>query len=109
MIYIARICGAEVFLNMTDEMSDKEIDELANELAILKVNTDFVGTPHYFKQMGDKYEIKVICPFCKEESNYKNFKIDPRVYTEPALCRNCAYRFRIYAPTQVINQHLDLT
>jgi len=108
MIYISKICGGEVVLNMTEEMSDQEINELRAEILRIKVNLKFVGIPHYFKIMKDKYEIKVNCPFCKEEITYKNFRIIPNRYSELMICRECNYRFRVSSPPELINKYLDV-
>lgn len=108
MTYISKICGGEVFLNMTKEMTDQEINELRDEILRLRVNPEMVGTPHYFRMMEDKYEIRVNCPFCKKEVTYKNFQIIPHIFSELIICRECNYRFRVFSPLETINKYLDV-
>jgi anaerobic magnesium-protoporphyrin IX monomethyl ester cyclase len=87
--------ATNLYLNMTDSMSDKDFAELKKE--VLESTGKYLkfSRPISIQHMGNRrYSIKVKCPFCKEFVEYKNGIIrNPRTYSLFLVCRNCKMRF----------------
>ncbi len=100
------------WFNMTDNMSDKEILDLKNEILKMKRKYYIYVKPIKIKKTGKNlYEIEVKCPFCNNIINYKNWLIEnPNYYTIFAICRHCPYRFYIVSPFKMfqINHFKEL-
>jgi len=84
--------------NMTDKMTDKEIEKLRKEMLKAAIKYTKIVVPLSIKNMRDnRYEVKVKCPFCKKKTTYKNFCIENKryFYEKLIVCRNCNMRFGI--------------
>ncbi|MBU1136289.1 MAG: B12-binding domain-containing radical SAM protein [Nanoarchaeota archaeon] len=90
------------WLNITDNMTDKEIKQLRTEVLDAMGNYCKYITPKSVKHRKNKrYDFKVDCPFCKEPLEYKNCEIYSRWdYGFFTLCRHCLKRFFIVSPIQ---------
>lgn len=85
------------WINMTDNMTDKEVLELKKDILEARRKYYFYAIPSKIKKMSEeKYEIRVKCPFCKEILNYKNCFIENRLRINMwTPCRECNMRFFI--------------
>ena len=90
----------DILLNMTDKMSDKEIQKLFDRLVFLRNKYTHHTSPYYVKHMqDDRYEIKFICPFCKSHMHYKNYHLQGKyIYNSFVPCRKCHMRFFVCSP-----------
>jgi len=96
------------FFNMT-QMSDEEFKEIT-EIVFINQNLGYIkySIPKEIKRNEkrlDRLDIKVDCPYCKNENNYKNFYSDRPLWRQKIMCRNCYYRFNILSP---IFQNIDI-
>ena len=87
-------------LNMTDKMTDEEVNELSNEIKKLEATYKRFATPIKVKNMkGKRYEVHVDCPFCNQRLIYKNYYLQGRLlYRAYIICRKCNMRFYISSP-----------
>ena len=83
--------------NMTDNMTDKEIKELRDEIERLKNRKDARISPiKITRTQGGFYSFDILCPFCKTKLKYNNCSIDNRFsYGFKLRCRNCHYLFHV--------------
>jgi len=83
--------------NMTDGMSDKELERLKNMVIVLNLKHRYFTKPISIKKTGENiYEIKVKCPFCKNVLVYKNLFMEKKrkwLYSMPLVCRECHLTF----------------
>ncbi len=90
--YIQNHMGLDTLLNMTEEMTNEEINKLNMELLeIYKRYFKFVS-PTSLRRMNKKnvYEFNFKCPFCKKITHYKNCLFDSRfLYGFHLICRQC--------------------
>ena len=98
------------FINMTDNMTDKEFLKLADAIANLMASNTNMAKLIYLKKIRKKiYEIKTKCPFCNEETVYKNYYLSKRhLYRDSLLCRHCNMRNFFVSPLFKIFIKLDL-
>lgn len=82
-------------INMTDNMTDEEFEELKKEVYSLSCNDENYKTPFKSKRVGNKvYDIYVKCPFCNKVNAYKNNFFKRRFYYRlHNHCRECGMRF----------------
>ncbi|MFH0767121.1 MAG: radical SAM protein [Bacillota bacterium] len=94
----------ELWLNMTDKMTDKEIAGLRKEILMLTSKYTKFVSPKRIKRMGkDVYSVKIECPFCRKNNEFKNCLIMNKLtYRFAALCRYCNLRFNIVSFLQKI-------
>ena len=92
------------WFNMTNDMTDKEILELKNEILIsISKYTAFTRPLKIRKMYNGNYEFKVKCPFCKEILIYKNCRIKNRfTYGFNLICRKCLLKFFVVSAIQSI-------
>jgi len=85
------------WLNMTDNMSDKEILNLKKEILEARRKYYPYTIPLNIKKMGDnKYEVDIKCPFCNKKINYKNCPIENKYYfCKLVACKNCYMRLHV--------------
>jgi len=85
------------FMNMTNEMSDKEFEELKKEVYELKIKSGNYVIPFKVEQeKKNRYSLYVKCPFCKKTSAHKNNYIQTRFFYRFHIhCRNCGMRFHL--------------
>ncbi|MAH03330.1 hypothetical protein CMI39_00920 [Candidatus Pacearchaeota archaeon] len=83
------------WLNMTDNMTDEEIEELKEEIINARRKYSFYILPLKIKKESkNKYNLLVKCPYCKENINYKNCLIENKFhYAMHVSCRKCHMRF----------------
>jgi len=88
------------FFNMTEKMSNKEIEKLKSDILAALVKYRRSIFPISIKKMeGNKYEVKIKCPYCKEIINYRNFYIKNKIFFGSFMtCRKCKMRFGISSP-----------
>lgn len=102
--FIKNRIGLGLWLNMTDSMSDREIKELRKE--ILDAQSRFVRflIPKSIKKTGANiYQLKVNCPFCKNENTYNNFFIENKSsFGIFVICKHCHMRFFMVSYLQKI-------
>ena len=92
----------EIVYNFTDKMTDEELMDLYEEIVKLRNSDKYCKSriPYYVKHMhDDRYEVRVNCPYCKNNITYKNFYLPNKTsYNYFICCRNCAMRFRLVGP-----------
>lgn len=93
--FIKNKAADDLWLNMTDKMSNNDIKELKNEILGLSSKYYKFTLPISIKNMdNNRYTIKVKCPFCNEIIEYKNGILKNRwLYSIFIVCRNCHMRF----------------
>jgi len=83
--------------NMTDKMSDKELEQLKNTIIVLNLKRRYFAKTISIKKIQENvYEFKVKCPFCKNVLVYKNLFIENKrkwLYGFPLVCRKCHLTF----------------
>ena len=89
-------------INMTDNMTDEEFNQLNTALLnLFRKHFNFI-TPLSLKQTKKNpptYEIKTKCPFCKKIFTYKNCFIENKItYGFHLICRNCHMRSVLVGP-----------
>jgi radical SAM superfamily enzyme YgiQ (UPF0313 family) len=100
------------WLNMTEEMTDDEINWLKKEITKTRIKYAHYEIPDTVEKISKKrYNLHKKCPFCGEEQVYKNCDINNILYyTKLRSCRNCNMRFflvsRLYKFT--INYYTQL-
>jgi radical SAM superfamily enzyme YgiQ (UPF0313 family) len=89
-------------INMTDDMSNEELKELEKIIRDLYAKHKTFITPQKIIKTGKNiYNIKVSCPFCKKELEYKNnFIVNKLSFGFITICRNCGSGFWITSPLQ---------
>ncbi|MCX6746789.1 MAG: radical SAM protein [Candidatus Pacearchaeota archaeon] len=102
--YIQNRMSPDARINMTKEMSDKEIHDLGDEILILfSKYAKFVRPISMKKTNSNIYAFKVKCPYCHEEIVYKNYFIpNPFMYGFHLVCRNCHMQFVLVGAIQRI-------
>lgn len=86
--------GVPKAYNMTDNMTDKEFNELKNNLLRTYIRYSKYVLPRIHKRKKGIYDFYVTCPYCKTKMEYKNLRISNRLYiVEYLACRNCYRRF----------------
>lgn len=89
-------------INMTDNMTDKELNGLKDEIRInfIKYRKN-VCLLSKLKSGENIYSVKVKCPYCQSIVEYNNFFIkNIKNYGFHMICRNCSYRFFIVDPVR---------
>ena len=89
------------WLNMTNEMTDKEVLGLKKEILSAKRKYSKYILPIKIKKENRKnrYALLIRCPFCHEINNYKNCHIPNRFhYIYQAFCKACCMTFYIVSP-----------
>ncbi len=83
------------WLNMTENMTDKEIFKLKkNILEARRKYCNYVIPSKINKINKNRYDMKVKCPFCNKMINYGNVLVYNRNhYSASVICRNCSMRF----------------
>jgi anaerobic magnesium-protoporphyrin IX monomethyl ester cyclase len=91
--------GKKIF-NMTEEMTNKQMHELANIVRYLRNKYLKKIVPLSVKKSDKKgYKIKINCPFCKENVTYDNYYLQSRhLYKGWTYCRKCNKRFMVVSP-----------
>ena len=88
--------------NMTDTMSDQEMNALRHEISHLEATYSKKVRPiNMRKTAGDTNSFVVRCPYCEKRIEYGN--VDILIFSEfkswfygiPVLCRNCYMKFKI--------------
>jgi radical SAM superfamily enzyme YgiQ (UPF0313 family) len=80
--------------NMTEDMTDSDIDDLKKEIIDSRKKYFKYTTPLKLKKDNkgkkNRYNITTKCPFCNEKIEYKNCPIDNKLYyTVQLFCRKC--------------------
>ncbi|MFC1741092.1 B12-binding domain-containing radical SAM protein [Nanoarchaeota archaeon] len=85
------------YLNMTDKMADKELDDLKKEVMIANSRyVRYVIPDRIKKEKKGTFRFMATCPFCDEKSVYKNCKFSNRVaFGFFMICRNCYKRYYV--------------
>ncbi len=85
------------YLNMTDNMTDKEISDLKNEIFEMKRKYCFYAIPSKIKKISkERYNVIAKCPFCKEIMDYKNCFFENKLRISMWVpCRKCNMKFFI--------------
>jgi radical SAM superfamily enzyme YgiQ (UPF0313 family) len=97
-------------LNMTENMNEKEFNELKNTIASLNANLTHTAEPIHIKKMANgRYEVLTKCPFCHEKTLYKNFYLTKRYLYRPYIfCRKCNMGYYLISPIISILRKLNL-
>jgi len=82
-------------INMTNTITDNELEKLKSDIFETKLRHYIYVCPLSLKKMKNgAYNIKVKCPHCSENIEYKNYEIRFSVFFDFAMyCRNCRKRF----------------
>ena len=87
---------------MTDNMSDKEILKLKND--ILNAQSKYLKyvVPKKMEKTGkDTYTVEACCPFCNNKIVYGNYLAKNKIsYGSFVVCRKCCMRFFIVSPIE---------
>ena len=100
--YITEQMSPDAIVNMTNGMSDEEINELNKErLDTFRKYFHFVIPTSLHQTKKNIYEFDFKCPFCKEIVHYKNCFIKNKfTYGFHLICRNCHMRSAVVSPMQ---------
>lgn len=88
---------AAKLINMTDNMTDKELSKLKVDIYAAEMKYQKYVEPLLAIQNSDKNEIHVECPYCNKVSMYRNYVLTMNK-TKGICCRNCRNRFHIISP-----------
>jgi len=101
LTYISQICGGEIYLNMTHNMTNEEYIDLVNKIKELRNSSYYYSKINEIERIKKNYKIKVSCPFCNKVITYENF--DP--FKSPCLiCRECFMRFYAISDIKEVNE-----
>jgi len=102
--FIKNKIAVGLWLNMTESMSDKEINQLRkNLLDYMAKYPKFVIPFEIKKNYPDNFYIKVKCPYCNQEIAYDNcFMTSKLNFGFIVLCRHCRRRFFVVSLLQKI-------
>ncbi len=108
--FIENEMNKEVVLNMTENMTDEEINQLYQEILNARVKYGRFVSPSFMKRIDENiYEVRVTCPFCKETNTYKNFFITNRIFfNDYMICRSCNMRFRVVSSIRKLSKRFNL-
>jgi len=83
--------------NMTNSMTEKEMEILRKQLLTLSAGGERYQIPSKIKKEGkDTYQVTVRCPYCKSIHTYKNCLIlNPLNYDFQLICKNCYMRYAV--------------
>ena len=100
--YMSKEIWNENFFNITESMTNQEINELMTEIITLRNSGYFANvfpTQIYKLPKEDRYKVEVKCPYCNSDNSYDNyyFKMDTW-YKDYMMCRECGMRYNICKP-----------
>jgi len=100
--FIKREISNDSCLNMTESMTNQEIEKLGKDVLELTSKHTKYTVPLSMKNSGvNVFEFKVKCPHCKQIIEYKNCLIWNKFsYGFWVICRNCHLRFFIVSSIQ---------
>ncbi|MAG79066.1 hypothetical protein CMI40_01675 [Candidatus Pacearchaeota archaeon] len=83
------------WINMTDNMTNKEIEKLKQDiLDARRKYASYILPLNIKKSNKNRYNLLVKCPYCNEKTNYKNCLIENKShYAMHVSCRKCHMRF----------------
>ena len=86
-----------IVLNMTDKMTDKQINQLRREiLKALSKYRYYIFPKSMQKTEKNIYNLIIKCPYCKKQINYKNIFIKSKYFFGfSILCRKCHKHFYV--------------
>jgi len=89
-----------LWLNMTDTMTDKEINDLKKEIWDATRRYRRFVVPKIKRNIhNNTYSAYVKCPYCKKEVEYNNIFINnPHFYNFFITCKECYMRFFMLSP-----------
>lgn len=95
--FIKNKIAPDLYLNMTDNMSDKEFKQLIVDVFdAISVYRRHVKPLSLKRTSKDTYTVEVECPYCEKEITYKNcYAANRLTYGFYMICRNCHRRFFI--------------
>jgi anaerobic magnesium-protoporphyrin IX monomethyl ester cyclase len=82
-------------VNFTDAMTDEEYQQMLLDFKSASAIYKYYVTPLVNIQTEDRHEVQVKCPYCKEISTYKNYRIPEGFVKIDICCRKCRSRFII--------------
>ena len=92
----------ENFFNMTNRMSNPEINWLHTEIMRLRMSgycKVVIPKNIKFTNKINRWNLEVECPFCKEVIEYKNYYFKVKTFHKDfMICRKCNMRFHIIKP-----------
>ena len=109
--YIKNEMNKNVIFNMTNSMTDREIETLFKSTQKLGLKYyKFIKPKSVIKKDG-RYEVTIKCPFCSEKITYKNYFLQNRlVYaTYGLVCRSCHMRFNVISPLLYLLKEMSIT
>lgn len=89
------IAGEKTF-NFTDNMSDEDYRRLTLEIYSARLKYRRYVVPSSLKKKGDRYNMKITCPYCKQSFTCHNILLKKEfllLYRFEFGCRLCARRF----------------
>jgi anaerobic magnesium-protoporphyrin IX monomethyl ester cyclase len=87
--------GKKIY-NMTEEMTNKEMHDLANKVRYLRNLVKRVVPISVKKSDKKGYKVSLKCPYCKDICNYDNYYLQSRsLYKGWSYCRHCNMRFLV--------------
>jgi len=109
--YIKNHMNKNVVYNMTNSMTDKEINTLFKKMQKLGLKYHKFVTPTNIVKKNRRYEVTVKCPFCKETTTYKNYFLQNQfIYaTYGLICRSCNMHFNVISPLLNVFKKLSIT
>ncbi len=110
--YVENDMNRTVIFNMTNNMTDKELIELNEEMQKLRMQYGKFVIPKHVKRIDGqtdeaRYEVNVQCPFCKDDLVFKNFYLQNELmYLSYIICRNCNMRFNVLSPLMKLSKDI---
>lgn len=109
--YIKNSMTTNVIFNMTDSMTDKEINKLSKSIQKLGLKYHKFIKPESVIKKDRRYEVAIKCPFCNNKITYGNYFLQSRLIyaTYGLVCRSCNMRFNVISPLLHLMKKMSIT
>jgi anaerobic magnesium-protoporphyrin IX monomethyl ester cyclase len=104
-LLFVRELGNGKYLNITNNMSNKEIGNLEKRILNLRIKCSKFTVPSSFERTSfHNYNLNVKCPYCNEYIKYKNCHTAESflMFNFLVICRKCSKRFNIVSPLRKV-------
>jgi anaerobic magnesium-protoporphyrin IX monomethyl ester cyclase len=95
LVFIKEKMNAPLVPNMTNQMTDKDLEGLRKQILTLSADGEKYQIPSKIKKEGKNiYQVMVQCPYCKSTNIYKNCFIPNLLnFDFQLICKNCYMRY----------------
>jgi anaerobic magnesium-protoporphyrin IX monomethyl ester cyclase len=92
------------YLNITDRMSDKDIESLERKISKFRIKYGKFAVPSKYDRTSlHNYDLSVKCPYCNEPIRYKNCHTEGSIMFDfEMICRKCYKKFNVVSPIRKI-------